>query len=72
MRVRWTTDAAADLTHIVERILTESPEAALHVARSIYNAVAELTKFPRRGRVGLVENTRELIFLRGLTLLSMR
>ena len=62
MRVRWTTNAADDLTQIVERLRAESPAAALHVARTIYNAVAELRKFPRRGRTGVVENTRELIF----------
>ncbi len=62
MRVRWTTNAASDLTRIVERIRAESPEAALHVARTIYNGVAELRRFPRRGRLGLAENTRELVF----------
>jgi toxin ParE1/3/4 len=62
MRVRWTTNAATDLARIVERIRTESPDAALHVARTIYNGVAQLRKFPRRGRTGVVENTRELVF----------
>lgn len=62
MGVRWTTNAASDLTQIVERIRCESPEAALHVARTIYRAVAELEKFPRRGRNGLLEGTRELVF----------
>jgi plasmid stabilization system protein ParE len=32
------------------------------VARTIYNGVAELPKFPHRGRIGLAENTRELVF----------
>jgi toxin ParE1/3/4 len=62
MRVRWTANAAVDLTRIVERIRAESRGAALHVARTIYNGVAELRKFPRRGRLGLAENTRELVF----------
>jgi len=62
MHVRWTTNAATDVTRIVERIRAESPEAALHVARTIYNGIAELRKFPRRGRLGLAENTRELVF----------
>jgi plasmid stabilization system protein ParE len=52
MRVRWTTNAAADLSQIVERIRAESPDAALHVARTIYNAIADLEKFPKRGRIG--------------------
>jgi addiction module RelE/StbE family toxin len=62
MRVPWTTNAAADLTRIVERIRGESPEAALHVARTIYNGVAELRRFLRHGRLGLAENTRALVF----------
>ena len=62
MRVRWTSDAAADLSRIVERIRAENPKSALHVARTIYNSIADLKKFPKRGRIGLVENTRELVF----------
>ena len=62
MRVRWTSDAADDLVQIVERIRAESPDSALHVARTIYNEIAKLTNFPRRGRIGLAPNTRELVF----------
>jgi toxin ParE1/3/4 len=61
-RVRWTTNAADDLTRIVEHIREDNPAAALRVARTIYGAVAELRTFPRRGRTGLAPNTRELIF----------
>jgi plasmid stabilization system protein ParE len=35
MRVRWTTNAADDLTHIVERISKDNPDAARRVARTI-------------------------------------
>ncbi len=62
MRVRWTPEAADDFAKIVEWIREQSPQAALHVARTVYQAVAELPKFPRRGRLGLVSNTRELVF----------
>ena len=62
MRVRWTSDAANDLARIVERIREDNPTAAQRVARTIYRAVAELRKFPRLGRPGLVESTRELVF----------
>jgi toxin ParE1/3/4 len=61
-RVRWTTRAAADLAHIVERIREDNPEAAQRVARTIYRAVAELRQFPHRGRKGLAPDTRELLF----------
>lgn len=62
MRVRWTTNAANDLTRIVERIREDNAEAAHRVAKTIYNGVAALPKFPRRGRIGLVSDTRELVF----------
>ena len=62
MRVRWTTNAADDLARIVERIREDNPAAAQQVAKKIYTAVAELRKFPHRGRVGLADYTRELVF----------
>ncbi len=62
MRVRWTTNAADDLIRIVERIRNDNRLAAECVARTIYNGVAELATFPNRGRIGLVEDTRELVF----------
>ena len=61
-RVRWTTDAADDLARIVERIREDDPEAARRVAETIYQGVASLRNLPNRGRRGLAENTRELIF----------
>ncbi len=62
MHIRWTSNAAADLTRIVERIRTGNPEAAQHVAQTIYNRVAALSTFPNRGRAGLADNTREIVF----------
>ncbi len=38
------------------------PAAALRVARTIYTALAELPKFPYRGRIGLAPGTREIVF----------
>jgi addiction module RelE/StbE family toxin len=61
-RVRWTTNAADDLSRIVSYIRRDNPEAARRVARTIFNRVAELRRFPNRGRIGLAPNTRELIF----------
>jgi toxin ParE1/3/4 len=61
-RVRWTADAADDLARIVERIREGNPEAARRVAETIYHGVASLRNLPNRGRHGLAENTRELVF----------
>jgi toxin ParE1/3/4 len=62
MRIRWTPHAADDLTRIVERIQEDNPDAARRVARTVYNGVASLRTFPSRGRLGQIENTRELVF----------
>ena len=61
-QVRWTAYASDDFTGIVEHIREDNPAAAQRVARTIYRAVADLRTFPRRGRIGLAPNTRELIF----------
>jgi toxin ParE1/3/4 len=62
MRVRWTVDAANDLTHIVERIREDNVTAAERVAQTIYKGVDSLRTFPNRGRVGRASYTRELVF----------
>jgi toxin ParE1/3/4 len=61
-RVRWTTIASDDLARIVERIREDYTSAAQRVARTIYQGVAALRRFPNRGRIGLAPDTRELVF----------
>jgi addiction module RelE/StbE family toxin len=75
MRIRWTTNAANDLTRIVERIREDNPTAtqpvarkmsrfiARRVSRTMYDAIAELRTRPQSGRVGVAANTRELLLL---------
>jgi toxin ParE1/3/4 len=63
MRIRWTGKAADDLAQIVGYIRKDNPAAARRVAQAIYKSIAELRAFPKRGRVGLAENTRELVFV---------
>lgn len=62
MRVRWTEPAANDLVRIVDYISVDNPAAARRVAQTIFKSVVELRRFPRRGRRGVVEDTRELVF----------
>ena len=62
MRVRWTANAAGDLADIVEYIRKDNPAAARRMAQTIYKGIAGLSSFPNSGRIGLAENTRELIF----------
>jgi plasmid stabilization system protein ParE len=40
--VRWTPEAAADFTAIVEYILKQNPSAAERVAHTVYDGVASL------------------------------
>jgi len=62
MRLRWTTPAANDLYKIVQHIQDDSPGAAAEVAATLYDGCGGLRDFPRRGRKGRIEGTRELVF----------
>ena len=62
MKIRWTARAAVDLEYIVNYIRKDNPAAALRMARTIYRGIAGLRDFPRSGRTGLAEDTRELVF----------
>ncbi|MFY9841948.1 MAG: type II toxin-antitoxin system RelE/ParE family toxin [Terriglobales bacterium] len=62
MRLRWTTPAAQDLYNIVLHIQQDNPDAAARVAQILYDGCGKLEGFPRRGRKGRIEGTRELIF----------
>ena len=62
MRVRWTTVAEGDLSRIVKYIRSDNPAAARRMAERIFQGVATLRDFPHSGRIGLAEDTRELIF----------
>ena len=61
MRIRWTAQAADDLEHIVNYIRQDNPEAALRMARTIFKGITGLREFPRSGRIGLAQDTRELV-----------
>jgi toxin ParE1/3/4 len=62
MRVRWTNDAARDLTQISDYIAEHgSVAAARRVALSIYQRIGTLPRFPERGRLGK-HGTREIVF----------
>jgi len=62
MRVRWTTDAVDDLERICDYIAESRPESARRVAQSVLERISELQSFPRIGRLGRVEGTREIAF----------
>jgi toxin ParE1/3/4 len=61
MKIRWSPESAADFAGIVDYISEQNPSAADRIARTIYDSTTSLESFPRRGRPGRVEGTRELI-----------
>lgn len=61
MRLRWTREAADDLEHIADYLLTHTPSRAQQLIRAVYDAPSELLTFPNRGRNGKKEGTRELV-----------
>jgi toxin ParE1/3/4 len=64
MRLVWSGPARADLQSIFDFISRENPYAAAFVVRRIRDRVRQLEQAPRIGRVGRVENTRELVVSR--------
>lgn len=64
MRVRWSRPALADLRRIREYIAQDSPTRAASVVSRLRAAALGLEQFPRRGRSGDHEGTRELVVAR--------
>ncbi len=62
MRLRGTTPAANDLYNIVQRIRRDNFSTAGEVASILYEGCGGLREFPRRGRRGRIDGTRELVF----------
>ena len=61
MRLRWAPAAANDLQAISDYLIENHPSFAQSTIRKLYAAAHSLKRFPRRGRLGQVENTRELV-----------
>lgn len=65
MRVDWSPAAVADLKTIAEWIEHDRDlETANRIARAIYEAVQSLQTMPYRGRLGWLDDTRELVIPR--------
>jgi toxin ParE1/3/4 len=61
MRVVWTRPAARDLELIGDHIAGENARAADRIVRRIRDRTRDLADYPLLGRIGRVENTRELV-----------
>ena len=61
MKIRWTKRAILRLKDIHDYIALDSPRAASMVARLILESLKRLEMFPKSGRPGRIEGTRELV-----------
>ena len=61
MRVRWTTPARRSFAAAGEYVAERNPAAAVRMVDLILDQTAALADFPRRGRPGRVDGTRELV-----------
>ena len=61
LEVQWLELARADLLEIVDYISDDNPDAAQRVKDDIEAKVEKLADFPKIGRPGQIEGTRELV-----------
>ena len=64
MRLRWTHAAAEDLEDIKDYLTEHYPSLAESTILELYETIRSLKTTPRRGRLGRVEGTRELVLTR--------
>ncbi len=64
MRLVWTERSLGDRRQIYEHIEADDPRAAVAIDERIEAATRRLLVFPRSGRPGRVEDTRELVVAR--------
>ena len=62
MRIRWTPPAAADMQSISDYLKEHHPQYRQPTMRKLYEGIRALKDAAYRGRLGLVEGTRELLF----------
>jgi toxin ParE1/3/4 len=63
-RIRWSHSARRDYRDVVEWLNDRNPAAASRIADAIENRLAMLAMMLRIGRVGRLEDTRELVIPR--------
>lgn len=61
MRLEWSVHAFEDRIAIFDYIEADNPLAAATIDDRIRHQVQQLTRYPQSGRIGRVENTRELV-----------
>jgi len=61
LELEWLALARADILAIVDYISDDNPDAAQRIRDDIEAKVAKLSDFPKIGRPGRIEGTRELV-----------
>jgi toxin ParE1/3/4 len=61
MKIVWLATAERDLDALTDYIAEENPQAALRMYDTVRRSVDRLGSFPQIGRIGRVEQTRELV-----------
>ena len=61
MKLRWQVSAVSDLANIRDYISANNPSAARAVVQRVFRSVERLRMFPRSGRLGQVQGTREVV-----------
>jgi toxin ParE1/3/4 len=61
MKLVWTSAAVADIEQIFDYLLEKIPDRVTTTIERVFTSVSELRQFPRRGRPGRKEGTRELV-----------
>ena len=61
MTIRWSQAASTDFAGQIACIHAERPRAAERVGRLILDQIESLSAHPRRGRIGRLAGTRELV-----------
>lgn len=61
MKAVWTGPAEQERWEIMDHIDADDPQAALNFDEEVSRMVARLEQFPRSGRIGRLEGTREAI-----------
>ncbi len=63
LEVEWLQAARSDLLAIVDSISDDNPDAAQQLKDDIEKKVGKLPSFPKMGRTGRIDDTRELVVL---------
>ena len=64
MTLEWSEFAISDRSRIFDYIEADNPQAAVLVDDRIEEGVESLRRFPRKGRPGRINGTRELVIRR--------